>query len=98
MTLAVRVIEPEGILDATSGQGLRGEVAEAINAGSSSIVIDLQSVSFMDSSGFGALVMALKKAKEADCRLMLQHLNPQVRLVLELTGTDSIFEIVAAVP
>ena len=43
-----------------------------------------------------SLVMALKKAREAGCRLVLQDLNPQVRLVLELTGTDRVFEIVAS--
>lgn len=98
MTMAVRLIEPAGTLDAASGQGLRCEVIEAIAAGSPSIVIDMKGVAFMDSSGFGALVMALKKAREAGCRLVLQDLNPQVRLVLELTGTDRVFEIVASGP
>ena len=96
MSLPVRVIEPAGLLDAASGHALRGEVIQAIAAGSTSIVINMKGLTFMDSSGFGALVMALKKAREAGCRLVLQDVNPQVRLVLELTGTDRVFEIVAS--
>jgi anti-anti-sigma factor len=98
MTMAVRLIEPVGTLDAASGHGLKSEVIQAIADGSPSIVIDMSGVAFMDSSGFGALVMALKKAREAGSRLVLQDLNPQVRLVLELTGTDRVFEIVATGP
>jgi anti-anti-sigma regulatory factor len=46
--------------------------------------------------GLRAVLYTFKKAREAGCRLVLQDLNPQVRLVLELTGTDRVFEIVAS--
>jgi anti-anti-sigma factor len=49
MSLPVRVIEPAGLLDAASGHALRGEVIQAIAAGSTSILINMKGVTFMDS-------------------------------------------------
>ncbi len=47
----------------------------------------------MDSSGFGSLVTALKRVRECGKQLYLCSLNSQMRIVLELTGTDRVFTI-----
>lgn len=47
----------------------------------------------MDSSGFGALVSVLKRVREHGKQLYLCNLNSQVRIVLELTGTEKVFKI-----
>jgi anti-anti-sigma factor len=48
----------------------------------------------MDSSGFGALVGCLKKVREAGSRLALRSPASQMKLVLEITGTDKVFEYI----
>lgn len=90
----VQVLHPSGILNADLGANLRDQVVQALTADTSTVLINMEAISFMDSSGFGALVMALKRSKEAGCRLVLGRPNSQVRLVLELTGTDRVFELV----
>ncbi len=87
------ILHPVGVLDATMGNQLRREIGEAIDAGHDTLLIDLEAVTFMDSNGFGSLITCLKKTREANRSLHLCGLNPQVRLVLELTGTDGVFSI-----
>ena len=90
----VQVLQPSGILNADLGGSIRDQVCAALARNASVVLINMEAISFMDSSGFGSLVMALKRCKEAGCRLALGRLNSQVRLVLELTGTDRVFELV----
>lgn len=92
-TNVVEIVQPSGILDGTNGNQLRNQVLAAIAAGGTIILIDCQSVNFMDSNGFGALITCLKKVREAGGRLALCAINDQVRLILELTGTHQVFEV-----
>jgi anti-sigma B factor antagonist len=56
------------------------------------IVLDLAEVEFLDSSGLGALVAAMKQAGK-DRRLELAGLSPMVEKVFRLTRMDSVFTI-----
>ncbi|MUG99406.1 anti-sigma factor antagonist [Scytonema sp. UIC 10036] len=90
----VKVIKPNGILDSTQGQEFRQTVNEVLEQDSTRIVlIDFQNVSFMDSSGLGALVLAFKALRAADKKLIICAINEQVRILFELTGMDKVFEI-----
>jgi anti-sigma B factor antagonist len=50
------IISPEGELDFASVGGFRAALAEAAGQAEAGVVVDLSSVSFIDSSGLGALV------------------------------------------
>lgn len=54
------------------------------------IVVDMQSVDFIDSSGLGALVSLRKNAKEA-CKVRLVNTTPFVNKVVKLTKLDRVF-------
>lgn len=56
------------------------------------IVLDLGQVEFIDSSGLGAIVAAMKQLGP-DHRLDLAALNPNVDKVFRLTRMDSVFHI-----
>jgi anti-sigma B factor antagonist len=87
------LICPIGVLDSTVGEQVRLQLLEALATGSQSIVIDCTSISLMDSNGFSFLIACLKKARESSVQLLLRNPNPQMRLVLEMTGTDQLFDI-----
>jgi anti-anti-sigma factor len=93
MSGSLQVIAPSGILDASQGEALREEFMTAIAQGVTQFQLDMEQISFMDSAGFGALVMILKKIREAGGQLTLTDVQHQVRLVLELTGMDKVFTI-----
>lgn len=56
------------------------------------VLLDLQSVTFLDSSGLGAVVSTMKLLKETSA-LELAGLSPPVQKVFRLTRMDSVFTI-----
>lgn len=89
------ILRPTGFIDAQNGGDLRDRIGSALAEKPRDILIDCHDVEFMDSSGFGALVSALKRVREHGKQLFLCSLNSQLRVVLELTGTDRVFTIFA---
>ncbi|NRD08977.1 STAS domain-containing protein [Rathayibacter agropyri] len=95
MTITTETIEP-GIavlnggdrLTASSAPELRAAVCRAIDAGNLRIVVELSKVKVMDSSGLGALVCALKIARQAGGDLRLASPSEQVAMVLELSNLN----------
>jgi anti-sigma B factor antagonist len=71
----------------------REQLLAALDFGAQSVVIDCSDITLMDSNGFGFLIACLKKTRETGASLVLRKPNPQMLLVLEMTGTDGIFVI-----
>lgn len=93
MTTGVYVIEPSGILDSPKGEQFRQLVDDALATGKEIILIDLKDITFVDSSGLGALVSVLKKVRAAERRMYVCSVNDQVRMLFELTSMDRVFQI-----
>jgi anti-anti-sigma factor len=93
MSPLVKVFQPSGILDASECQKFRQEITEIAGSGAKIVLVDFKNVTFMDSSGLGALVLAFKALRSADIKLVLCSINEQVRILFELTGMDKVFEI-----
>jgi anti-anti-sigma factor len=56
------------------------------------VVLDLTDVSYLDSSGLGALVGLYVSAKRQHCELRLINLNQRLKLLLRLTKLATVFE------
>ncbi|MBD1863522.1 MULTISPECIES: STAS domain-containing protein [Trichocoleus] len=93
MSPVLKVIQPVGILDGTQVNHLRQEINNAVTASTDIVLIDLENVTFMDSSGLGALVIALKSVRSAGGKLFLCSINDQVKMLFQLTSMDRVFEI-----
>ena len=93
MSPLIKVFQPSGILDGSESQDFRQEISEIADSGAKIILVDFQNVTFMDSSGLGALVLAFKTLRDADIKLVICSINEQVRILFELTGMDKVFEI-----
>ncbi|MBD2559745.1 MULTISPECIES: STAS domain-containing protein [Nostoc] len=89
----VKVIKLNGNLNATTSQEFRQNITEILLTGAKIVLVDFQDVTFMDSSGLGALVLAFKTLRAADTKLVLCSINEQVRILFELTNMDKVFEI-----
>jgi anti-anti-sigma factor len=90
----VILFKPQGSKDLQVGKALSEKMAGVIPQPDQLWVIDLAEVEFMDSSGLVPLIQALKAVRENGCRLVLCNVQAPVRLILELTHLDSVFEIV----
>ena len=93
MSLNVQIVKPEGILDGTKTDKFRQEINESVKAGANIVLVDFSDVTFMDSSGLGALVLSLKTVRSADAQLFVCSINEQIKMLFELTSMDRVFEI-----
>lgn len=95
----VAVVKLDGRLNMVAAPRLKSAIEEVVERGGTHVVVDLTAVSFMDSSGLGALIAALKKARQAQGDLRIAGVNEQVATVLKLTNLDRVlrpFETVEA--
>lgn len=90
----IKVLRPEGIFDNAKSTQFRQQISELISEGVNVILIDLKKVTFMDSSGLGALVLILKMIRNVGGRLFLMSLNDQVKMLFDLTNMGNLFEII----
>ncbi|QKW17864.1 STAS domain-containing protein [Kitasatospora sp. NA04385] len=67
--------------------------ALAIRPAPAILLVDLQEVSFMDSTGLNSLLTARREADRHGVLLALAHPGPQVTRLLELTGTAALFPL-----
>jgi len=91
--LNYEVVRPNGILDGTQAIQLRQEISQRLDKTAEIILIDLQEVTFIDSSGLGALVSALKMVRTRGGKLFICSINDQVRMLFELTSMDRVFKV-----
>lgn len=93
----VTVVAPTGRLDVSGAPALRDAITEAVKNGPSRVVIDMEGISFVDSTGLGSVIAALKQIRGSQGELRLAAPNQQVRVVLELTTLDRVFPYYATV-
>jgi anti-sigma B factor antagonist len=93
--LAIRV-EADRI-DAASAIRFKDQIRELTQGGAGRVVLDMARVAFLDSSGLGAVVAAMK-ALGPDRPLELSGLTPTVQKVFRLTRMDTVFTIHPAMP
>jgi anti-sigma B factor antagonist len=82
--------------DLVSGEpeaAFKKTVARLLEDGRLHLLIDLQGLKFLDSSGLGALVRALTGSQKEGGQTKLVHVGPHVRKLLQMTKLDSVFEI-----
>ncbi|HYR50286.1 MAG TPA: STAS domain-containing protein [Candidatus Eisenbacteria bacterium] len=87
----VTVVAPTGRLDVAGAPTLKDAISEALKNGQPRVVLDLEGVSFVDSTGLGSVIAALKQIRSSQGDLRLAAPNQQVRVVLELTTLDRVF-------
>ena len=89
----ITILEPEGSLDISNAHRMRQVMNDTISAGSARVVVNLRELHFVDSSGLAVLIQGLKRARGYQGSLCLCSLQPPVRMIVELTRFDKIFEI-----
>ncbi|NJR72656.1 MAG: STAS domain-containing protein [Scytonema sp. CRU_2_7] len=91
----VKVIELSGVFGAAQSQEFKEKIDEILEKESrvKIVLIDFKEITFMDSSGLGALVLAFKALQSVEINLVICSINEQVRMLFELTSMDKVFEI-----
>lgn len=87
------VLVARGEIDVYTSPDFRAALYALVDRGDDPVVIDFSDVSFIDSSGLGVLVGALKRVREHGGEVELRGLTPATRKVLEITGLTKLFTI-----
>ena len=87
------VLQPTGRLNMVAAPALKNLLEETVASGQTRIVVDLSQVTFIDSSGLGALISGLKSTRQGGGDLRLADVPEQVMTVLRLTNLDRVLRV-----
>jgi anti-sigma B factor antagonist len=87
------VIDVQGEIDMYTAPRLRELLIDLVSAGSYQLVVDLDKVGFLDSTGLGVLVGGLKRVRAHDGSLDLVCTQQPILRIFRVTGLTEVFGI-----
>ncbi|KRF14969.1 STAS domain-containing protein [Nocardioides sp. Soil796] len=90
------IVAVEGEIDVYTAPKLRDKITELVADGSHHLIIDMEGVEFLDSTGLGVLVGGLKKVRAHDGSLQLVCNQDRLLKIFRITGLAKVFAIHAS--
>jgi anti-sigma B factor antagonist len=87
------ILAVKGEVDVYTAPRLREKLVELVSQGKYKIIVNLEGVDFLDSTGLGVLVGGLKRLRSHDGDLTLVCTQPRILKVFEITGLTKVFAI-----
>jgi anti-sigma B factor antagonist len=87
------IITLVGEIDVYTAPRLRQALIDLVSQGSTDIVVDMDRVDFLDSTGLGVLVGGLKRVKSSDGDLRLVVTQDRIMKIFDITGLSKVFPI-----
>lgn len=91
------IIEVGGEVDVYTAPRLREAIVTAVEAGHTQLIIDVERVEFLDSTGLGVLVGALKRVRADGGSLDIVCTHERILKIFKITGLDKVFGLHASV-
>ena len=80
-------------LNATVAPEIKQQLTEALNDNGVEMVLNMKNIKFIDSTGIGTLISALKTAREHEGSFILCEIQSEVMSLLSLMKLDKVFDI-----
>jgi anti-sigma B factor antagonist len=96
-TDGIAIIDIEGEVDIHTSSQLRELLLSLIRKGYYQLVVDLDKIAFLDSTGLGVLVGSLKRVREHDGSISLACTQERILKIFRITGLMSVFGIYSSV-
>jgi anti-sigma B factor antagonist len=87
------VLKVSGEVDIATAPKLREKLVELAGGGATRVVVDLDGVDFLDSTGLGVLIGGMKRLRGVDGDLSLVCTQARILKVFEITGLNRAFTI-----
>jgi anti-sigma B factor antagonist len=87
------VINVEGEIDVYTAPKLREKLIDLVNKGKYHLLVDMEKVEFLDSTGLGVLVGGLKRVRAHDGSLELVRTQERILKIFRITGLTKVFGI-----
>ena len=89
------IFQLEGSLDIYTSLDLKAALEDHAAENSMLVVIDMEKLSYIDSSGIGILIKALNYVQGLQGKLAVANLKPVIEKVFKVSGLTSYFEILS---
>ena len=89
----VCTLELEGEVDVYTAPRLKEELVALIEGGCTHVIVNLDDVAFIDSSGLGVLVGALRRARERNGAVRIVCTRENILKIFRITGLDKVFPV-----
>src|SRR5881398_2981184 len=93
MTAQSKVIPLEGEIYLHISPRVTSTLNSAVNAKPRNLVIDMENVSYIDSSGLAVLIEAMQKVEKYGGKFALAGLQESVKPIFEIARLDQVFQI-----
>lgn len=87
------IVAVGGEIDVYTAPRLRDEISDLVGQGRHRLVIDMEKVDFLDSTGLGVLVGGLKKVRAHDGSMELVCSQDRLLKIFRITGLAKVFTI-----
>ena len=87
------VVEVSGEIDVYTAPRLRETLVGLVDAGNYSLIVDMERVEFLDSTGLGVLVGGLKRVRAHDGWIDLVCTQGRILRIFRITGLNKVFSI-----
>jgi anti-sigma B factor antagonist len=87
------VVAVGGEIDVYTAPKLREQLVDLVNDGRYHLVVDMEAVEFLDSTGLGVLVGGLKRVRAHDGSLRLVCTQERILKIFRITGLTKVFPI-----
>jgi anti-sigma B factor antagonist len=94
---SVTVLTVEGEVDIATAPKLREKLVELAAGGATRVVVNLEKVEFLDSTGLGVLVGGLKRVRAHEGSLRLVCTQERILKIFRITGLTKVFPIHSSV-
>lgn len=91
------IVEVEGEIDVYTAPRLRELLIDLVNKGNFHLLVNMEKVDFLDSTGLGVLVGGLKRVRAHDGSLELVCTQERILKIFRITGLTKVFGIYASV-
>ncbi|MED4400583.1 anti-sigma factor antagonist [Metabacillus fastidiosus] len=87
------IVLVSGEIDAFTAPKLKEELLPLTEEQKMTLIVSLEDVSYIDSTGLGVFVGLFKQIKKNDGELKLVNLSERLRRLFEITGLNNIIDI-----
>lgn len=92
-TLSAATVRVPNDIDTSTVGELKPQLLAELREHGPTLILDMESVQFIDSTGLGMLVSVLKEARNAGGTIHLVNLTREVMRLLQITGLERVFAI-----
>jgi anti-sigma B factor antagonist len=89
----IAILTLRGEIDVYTAPRMRQGIVDLVDAGSLNIVVDMQKVDFLDSTGLGVLVEGLKRVRTRSGNLSIVVTQDKILKIFDITGLNKAFPI-----